>query len=194
MKVSEMKVNGKEIDEAKLNNKIVYRKQSSILLKNIIYNADFRYGTEGYKKFVNMVVQDIEDGWVSWTKMDSTNNRTSMIVQFTEDLIADHYYYQRVTFKGSEKVFYQWEQQLNSPNITNTYGQYGPEEVTLSTVSKVTTQYRLFYNMRATFSDENAKAYLKEPMLVDVTELINQGMSTQTIENQLNQMDFFADS
>lgn len=64
MRISDMKVNGKTVQEAKLNNKIVYRKETSV--KNIIYNADFRFGTDGFKKFVNMVVQqEIEDGFVA---------------------------------------------------------------------------------------------------------------------------------
>ena len=44
MRISDMKVNGKTVQEAKLNNKIVYRKETSV--KNIIYNADFRFGTD----------------------------------------------------------------------------------------------------------------------------------------------------
>ena len=41
MKVKDMKVNNKEIEEAKLNNRIVYKKNKSLILENIIYNADF---------------------------------------------------------------------------------------------------------------------------------------------------------
>lgn len=194
MRISDMKVNGKTVQEAKLNNKIVYRKETSV--KNIIYNADFRFGTDGFKKFVNMVVQqEIEDGFVAWVKLDNTNARTSMIVQFTEELIAGHKYYGRVTFKGSEDTFYQWQQQLNSPNLTQSYGENSPSEVTISTIFvKITTQYRLFYNMTATFTNAESKAYMKEPMLVDITDMLNSGLTEEQVKSQLDAMPFFADT
>lgn len=194
MRISDMKVNGKTVQEAKLNNKIVYRKETSV--KNIIYNADFRFGTDGFKKFVNMVVQqEIEDGFVAWVKLDNTNARTSMIVQLTEDLIAGHRYYGRVTFRGSEDTMYQWQQQLNSPNLTQSYGENSPNEVTISTIfAEITTQYRLFYNMTATFANAESKAYLKEPMLVDVTDMLASGLTEEQIKTQLDGMQFFADT
>ena len=193
MKIEDMRINGKTIEEAKLNGQVVYRKEQQEL-ENIIYNADFRFGVEGFKKFVNMVVQqEIEDGYVAWIKMDSTNNRTSMIVQFTKDLIPGHSYYLRVTFKGSEDTTYIWEQQLNSPNLTQSYNSNNPDPVTISSVfRKITTQYRLFYNMRVNFSNAGGKAYMKEPMLIDVTELAKT-MSDVAIRQLLDKMPFFAD-
>lgn len=194
MRIADMKVNGKTVQEAKLNNKIVYRKETSV--KNIIYNADFRFGNDGFKKFVNMVVQqEIEDGFVAWVKLDNTNARTSMIVQLTEDLIAGHRYYGRVTFRGSEDTMYQWQQQLNSPNLTQSYGENSPNEVTISTIfAEITTQYRLFYNMTATFANAESKAYLKKPMLVDVTDMLASGLTEEQIKTQLDGMQFFADT
>lgn len=194
MRIEDMKINDKIVQEAKLNNRIVYKKNKPLILENIIYNADFRFGTEGFKKFVNMVVQDeIEDGYVSWIKMDMSNTRTSMIVQFTKELIEGHSYYGRVTFKGSEDVFYQWQQQLNSPNLIDSFGQNGPNEITIAHIFRdITTQYRLFYNMVASFSDENGKGYMKEPMLVDVTELART-MEDHEIEDLFNKIGFFAD-
>lgn len=194
MRIADMKVNGKTVQEAKLNNKIVYRKETSV--KNIIYNADFRFGTDGFKKFVNMVVQsELEDKFVAWTKLDNTNARTSMIVQLTEDLIAGHRYYGRVTFRGSEDTMYQWQQQLNSPNLTQSYGENSPNEVTISTIfAEITTQYRLFYNMTATFANADSKAYVKEPMLVDVTDMLNSGLTEEQVKSQLDAMPFFADT
>ena len=56
----------------------------------------------------------------------------------------------------------------------------------------ITTQYRLFYNMVASFSDENGKGYMKEPMLVDVTELART-MEDHEIEDLFNKIGFFAD-
>lgn len=189
-----MKVNEKTVQEAKLNNKIVYRKETSV--KNIIYNADFRFGTDGFKKFVNMVVQqEIEDGFVAWVKLDNTNARTSMIVQLTEDLIAGHRYYGRVTFRGSEDTMYQWQQQLNSPNLTQSYGENSPNEVTISTIfAEITTQYRLFYNMTATFANAESKAYVKDAMLIDVTDMLNSGLTEEQVKSQLDAMPFFADT
>lgn len=194
MRISDMKVNGKTVQEAKLNNKIVYRKETSV--KNIIYNADFRFGTDGFKKFVNMVVQqEIEDGFVAWVKLDNTNARTSMIVQLTEDLIAGHRYYGRVTFRGSEDTMYQWQQQLNSPNLTQSYGENSPNEVTISTIfAEITTQYRLFYNMAATFANAESKAYVKDAMLIDVTDMLNSGLTEEQVKSQLDAMPFFADT
>lgn len=194
MRISDMKVNGKTVQEAKLNNKIVYRKETSV--KNIIYNADFRFGTDGFKKFVNMVVQqEIEDGFVAWVKLDNTNARTSMIVQLTEDLIAGHRYYGRVTFRGSEDTMYQWQQQLNSPNLTQSYGENSPNEVTISTIfAEITTQYRLFYNMTATFANAESKAYVKDAMLIDVTDMLNSGLTEEQVKSQLDAMPFFADT
>lgn len=194
MRISDMKVNGKTVQEAKLNNKIVYRKETSV--KNIIYNADFRFGTDGFKKFVNMVVQqEIEDGFVAWVKLDNTNARTSMIVQLTEDLIAGHRYYGRVTFRGSEDTMYQWQQQLNSPNLTQSYGESSPNEVTISTIfAEITTQYRLFYNMTATFANAESKAYVKDAMLIDVTDMLNSGLTEEQVKSQLDAMPFFADT
>ena len=194
MRISDMKVNGKTVQEAKLNNKIVYRKETSV--KNIIYNADFRFGTDGFKKFVNMVVQqEIEDGFVALVKLDNTNARTSMIVQLTEDLIAGHRYYGRVTFRGSEDTMYQWQQQLNSPNLTQSYGENSPNEVTISTIfAEITTQYRLFYNMTATFANAESKAYVKDAMLIDVTDMLNSGLTEEQVKSQLDAMPFFADT
>lgn len=194
MRISDMKVNGKTVQEAKLNNKIVYRKETSV--KNIIYNADFRFGNDGFKKFVNMVVQqEIEDGFVAWVKLDNTNARTSMIVQLTEDLIAGHRYYGRVTFRGSEDTMYQWQQQLNSPNLTQSYGENSPNEVTISTIfAEITTQYRLFYNMTATFANAESKAYVKDAMLIDVTDMLNSGLTEEQVKSQLDAMPFFADT
>ena len=194
MRISDMKVNGKTVQEAKLNNKIVYRKETSV--KNIIYNADFRFGTDGFKKFVNMVVQQaIEDGFVAWVKLDNTNARTSMIVQLTEDLIAGHRYYGRVTFRGSEDTMYQWQQQLNSTNLTQSYGENSPNEVTISTIfAEITTQYRLFYNMTATFANAESKAYVKDAMLIDVTDMLNSGLTEEQVKSQLDAMPFFADT
>ena len=194
MRISDMKVNGKTVQEAKLNNKIVYRKETSV--KNIIYNADFRFGTDGFKKFVNMVVQqEIEDGFVAWVKLDNTNARTSMIGQLTEDLIAGHRYYGRVTFRGSEDTMYQWQQQLNSPNLTQSYGENSPNEVTISTIfAEITTQYRLFYNMTATFANAESKAYVKDAMLIDVTDMLNSGLTEEQVKSQLDAMPFFADT
>ena len=194
MRISDMKVYGKTVQEAKLNNKIVYRKETSV--KNIIYNADFRFGTDGFKKFVNMVVQqEIEDGFVAWVKLDNTNARTSMIVQLTEDLIAGHRYYGRVTFRGSEDTMYQWQQQLNSPNLTQSYGENSPNEVTISTIfAEITTQYRLFYNMTATFANAESKAYVKDAMLIDVTDMLNSGLTEEQVKSQLDAMPFFADT
>lgn len=194
MRISDMKVNGKTVQEAKLNNKIVYRKETSV--KNIIYNADFRFGTDGFKKFVNMVVQqEIEDGFVAWVKLDNTNARTSMIVQLTEDLIAGHRYYGRVTFRGSEDTMYQWQQQLNSTNLTQSYGENSPNEVTISTIfAEITTQYRLFYNMTATFANAESKAYVKDAMLIDVTDMLNSGLTEEQVKSQLDAMPFFADT
>ena len=194
MRISDMKVNGKTVQEAKLNNKIVYRKETSV--KNIIYNADFRFGTDGFKKFVNMVVQqEIEDGFVAWVKLDNTNARTSMIVQLTEDLIAGHRYYGRVTFRGSEDTMYRWQQQLNSPNLTQSYGENSPNEVTISTkFAEITTQYRLFYNMTATFANAESKAYVKDAMLIDVTDMLNSGLTEEQVKSQLDAMPFFADT
>ena len=194
MRISDMKVNGKTVQEAKLNNKIVYRKETSV--KNIIYNSDFRFGTDGFKKFVNMVVQqEIEDGFVAWVKLDNTNARTSMIVQLTEDLIAGHRYYGRVTFRGSEDTMYQWQQQLNSPNLTQSYGENSPNEVTISTIfAEITTQYRLFYNMTATFANAESKAYVKDAMLIDVTDMLNSGLTEEQVKSQLDAMPFFADT
>lgn len=194
MRIADMKVNGKTVQEAKLNNKIVYRKETSV--KNIIYNADFRFGTDGFKKFVNMVVQqEIEDGFVAWVKLDNTNARTSMIVQLTEDLIAGHRYYGRVTFRGSEDTMYQWQQQLNSPNLTQSYGENSPNEVTISTIfAEITTQYRLFYNMTATFANAESKAYVKDAMLIDVTDMLNSGLTEEQVKSQLDAMPFFADT
>ena len=194
MRISDMKVNGKTVQEAKLNNKIVYRKETSV--KNIIYNADFRFGTDGFKKFVNMVVQqEIEDGFVAWVKLDNTNARTSMIVQLTEDLIAGHRYYGRVTFRGSEDTMYQWQQQLNSTNLTQSYGENSPNEVTISTIfAEITTQYRLFYNMTATFANAESKAYVKDAMLIDVTDMLNSGLTEEQVKSQLDAMTFFADT
>lgn len=194
MRISDMKVNGKTVQEAKLNNKIVYRKETSV--KNIIYNADFRFGTDGFKKFVNMVVQqEIEDGFVAWVKLDNTNARTSMIVQLTEDLIAGHRYYGRVTFRGSEDTMYQWQQQFNSPNLTQSYGENSPNEVTISTIfAEITTQYRLFYNMTATFANAESKAYVKDAMLIDVTDMLNSGLTEEQVKSQLDAMPFFADT
>nr|DAY62722.1 MAG TPA: hypothetical protein [Caudoviricetes sp.] len=194
MRISDMKVNGKTVQEAKLNNKIVYRKETSV--KNIIYNADFRFGTDGFKKFVNMVVQqEIEDGFVAWVKLDNTNARTSMIVQLTKDLIAGHRYYGRVTFRGSEDTMYQWQQQLNSPNLTQSYGENSPNEVTISTIfAEITTQYRLFYNMTATFANAESKAYVKDAMLIDVTDMLNSGLTEEQVKSQLDAMPFFADT
>lgn len=194
MRISDMKVNGKTVQEAKLNNKIVYRKETSV--KNIIYNADFRFGTDGFKKFVNMVVQqEIEDGFVAWVKLDNTNARTSMIVQLTEDLIAGHRYYGRVTFRGSEDTMYQWQQQLNPTNLTQSYGENSPNEVTISTIfAEITTQYRLFYNMTATFANAESKAYVKDAMLIDVTDMLNSGLTEEQVKSQLDAMPFFADT
>lgn len=194
MRISDMKVNGKTVQEAKLNNKIVYRKETSV--KNIIYNADFRFGTDGFKKFVNMVVQqEIEDGFVAWVKLNNTNARTSMIVQLTEDLIAGHRYYGRVTFRGSEDTMYQWQQQLNSPNLIQSYGENSPNEVTISTIfAEITTQYRLFYNMTATFANAESKAYVKDAMLIDVTDMLNSGLTEERVKSQLDAMPFFADT
>lgn len=194
MRISDMKVNGKTVQEAKLNNKIVYRKETSV--KNIIYNADFRFGTDGFKKFVNMVVQqEIEDGFVAWVKLDNTNARTSMIVQLTEDLIAGHRYYGRVTFRGSEDTMYQWQQQLNSTNLTQSYGENSPNEVTISTIfAEITTQYRLFYNMTATFANAESKAYVKDAMLIDVTDMLNSGLTEEQVKSQLDAMPFLADT
>lgn len=194
MRISDMKVNGKTVQEAKLNNKIVYRKETSV--KNIIYNADFRFGTDGFKKFVNIVVQqEIEDGFVAWVKLDNTNARTSMIVQLTEDLIAGHRYYGRVTFRGSEDTMYQWQQQLNSTNLTQSYGENSPNEVTISTIfAEITTQYRLFYNMTATFANAESKAYVKDAMLIDVTDMLNSGLTEEQVKSQLDAMPFFADT
>lgn len=194
MRIADMKVNGKTVQEAKLNNKIVYRKETSV--KNIIYNADFRFGNDGFKKFVNMVVQqEIEDGFVAWVKLDNTNARTSMIVQLTEDLIAGHRYYGRVTFRGSEDTMYQWQQQLNSPNLTQSYGENSPNEVTISTIfAEITTQYRLFYNMTATFANAESKAYVKDAMLIDVTDMLNSGLTEEQVKSQLDAMPFFADT
>lgn len=194
MRISDMKVNGNTVQEAKLNNKIVYRKETSV--KNIIYNADFRFGTDGFKKFVNMVVQqEIEDGFVAWVKLDNTNARTSMIVQLTEDLIAGHRYYGRVTFRGSEDTMYQWQQQLNSTNLTQSYGENSPNEVTISTIfAEITTQYRLFYNMTATFANAESKAYVKDAMLIDVTDMLNSGLTEEQVKSQLDAMPFFADT
>lgn len=194
MRIADMKVNGKTVQEAKLNNKIVYRKETSV--KNIIYNADFRFENDGFKKFVNMVVQqEIEDGFVAWVKLDNTNARTSMIVQLTEDLIAGHRYYGRVTFRGSEDTMYQWQQQLNSPNLTQSYGENSPNEVTISTIfAEITTQYRLFYNMTATFANAESKAYVKDAMLIDVTDMLNSGLTEEQVKSQLDAMQFFADT
>lgn len=194
MRIADMKVNGKTVQEAKLNNKIVYRKETSV--KNIIYNADFRFGTDGFKKFVNMVVQqEIEDGFVAWVKLDNTNARTSMIVQLTEDLTAGHRYYGRVTFRGSEDTMYQWQQQLNSPNLTQSYGENSPNEVTISTIfAEITTQYRLFYNMTAAFANAESKAYVKDAMLIDVTDMLNSGLTEEQVKSQLDAMPFFADT
>jgi hypothetical protein len=113
----------------------------------------------------------------------------------TEDLIAGHRYYGRVTFRGSEDTMYQWQQQLNSPNLTQSYGENSPNEVTISTIfAEITTQYRLFYNMTATFANAESKAYLKEPMLVDVTDMLASGLTEEQIKTQLDGMQFFADT
>ena len=46
--------------------------------------------------------------------------------------------------------------------------------------------------MVASFSDENGKGYMKEPMLVDVTELART-MQDHEIEDLFNKIGFFAD-
>lgn len=46
--------------------------------------------------------------------------------------------------------------------------------------------------MRATFSSADAKAYMKEPMLVDVTDLAKT-MGDPEIKEILNSYPFFAD-
>lgn len=153
-----------------------------------------------------------------WVKLDNTNARTSMIVQLTEDLIAGHRYYGRVTFRGSEDTMYQWQQQLNSPNLTQSYGENSPNEVTISTIfAEITTQYRLFYNMTATFANAESKAYVKDAMLIDVTDMLNSGLNAdfrfgtdgfkkfvnmvvqqeiteEQVKSQLDAMPFFADT
>ena len=142
-----------------------------------------------------VVQQEIEDGFVAWVKLDNTNARTSMIVQLTEDLIAGHRYYGRVTFRGSEDTMYQWQQQLNSPNLTQSYGENSPNEVTISTIfAEITTQYRLFYNMTATFANAESKAYVKDAMLIDVTDMLNSGLTEEQVKSQLDAMPFFADT
>ena len=196
MRIEDMKINGKIVQEAKLNNLIVYKKeQPQIELENIIYNSDFRFGTDGFQGFSNAIIhENLEDQYIAWTKINASNNYTSILAQLTKDLIPEHSYYARVIYKGSENIRYQWHIQLNSPNITTSISNTGTEDFTISKIfSKITTQYRIFYNMTATFSNADSKAYMKKPMLVDITGLLNSGMTEEQVKAKLDKIDFFPD-
>lgn len=202
MQVSEMRINNKDIEEAKLNNEIVYRRKKAMLgisLKNIISNADFANGVTGFTKFVNGYVNGVENGYLVWIKQNTSNNSTSILCTFTEDLIEGHKYYARCTFNVQEEgtKTYTPQMQLNPTNIMlNGVARRTGQEQIVSGIYNVTNQYRLFLNISSNVEILETEHYLKEAMLVDVTDLCNNlGFTTDAeLKDYMDNIVFFANT
>lgn len=196
MIIKDMQINNNRIEEAKLNSQIVYRKNKYLTLENIIYNADFKFGTDGFNRFGNATIQEVSDGWLTWIKQTLANSNTYILSTLKKELIAGNVYYGSCEFNAIEESKYFFgELQLNSPNIAYNSKSMEATESDIAKVSgifHVTEQYRLFLNI--TSDTENLKTIfrLRNPMLVDVTELAKT-MGDIDIENMIDKIGFFAD-
>jgi hypothetical protein len=198
IRIADMHYNKYIIYEAKVNNKIVYRKQQPTEeLENIIYNADFRFGTDGFRRFGNATIQEISDGWLIWIKQLISNSNTYTLSTFTKKLIPEHIYYGRCEFNVVEEgKYFNGQIQLNAPNIYYNSKTIQATESNIAQVSgifHVTEQYRLFLNMNSGTENLETLFRLRNPMFIDVTELINSGLTEEQVKEKLDNTAFFPD-
>ena len=200
MKFLEMKLKNKDIQEAKLNGKILYTKKQSlgITLTNIIVNSDYSNGTTGFSGFVNCTILGIENSWLKYEKKTLTNNSITILCSFSEELVSGKKYYARGTFNVDieEGVRYMPNFQLNAPNITIQGERLNTgEQQTHSAIFNTTEQYRLFCNNSSDTDNLETCFYLKELMFIDVTELYNKlGFTTDgEIKNYMDKVGYFND-
>lgn len=194
-------LNNLEVKKIYFNNKIVFKKDevekpNEIVLKNIIKNADFSNGTTGYTKFVNGVIQGIQNNCLTWVKQVISAN-TYILCTFKEELVPGRKYYGRCSFTENEEgTTLRGQLQLNAPNIVFNSDYVGANEfATPSGIFEVTEQYRLFLNITSATTDLATLFYLKEPMFIDVTDLYERlGIVTdEQMKKYMDTIEFFAE-
>lgn len=170
---------------------VIFTSSTPFNLKNILYNSDFRYNTDGYSSYENANILGIQDNSLIFKKTDISNDSTTISCTINENLKVNNSYYIRAKFNidNKENLTFNdnFEFEIASP-ITSYSHSISSEE-----------GFQLFYEIHKIKEGQNSlrlgfrynqpydiKYMIKEIMCVDVTELINSGMTETEIKTLLD--------
>lgn len=194
-------VNGKSVSGLAYNGKVIFKKNNGNIdistLENLIYNSNFRYNDYGYKDYsedtnYNSIISNPEDGWLQ-VKAQREGSTISIGCTLIKDLIPGHTYYARCRFdynqpNGSyraqlriKKTRLEVGQVIDSGLITeqliNLSGFFTVNDETYLTIDFV---------QGSSSQSTTIQRKIKEPTLIDVTDLINSGISKPNIKSALD--------
>lgn len=194
-------VNGKSVSGLAYNGKVIFKKNNGNIdistLENLIYNSNFRYNDNGYKDYsedtnYNSIISNPEDGWLQ-VKAQGAGSIISIGCTLTKDLISGHTYYARCRFDYNQpNGSYRAQLRLKKTRIevgqTIDSGIITEQPINLSGFFTVNDETYLTIDFVQGSSSQSTtiQRKIKEPTLIDVTDLINSGISKPNIKSALD--------
>lgn len=162
-------------------------------LENIIYNSDLRYGISGFENFDNSLILRNEDKNLLFMKINSNMEEEYKNCYFScklnKNLIVGHKYYIKAMYANYNQPFINSACVIGIDNNINEINQleFGINKFNLcSNIIQVIKTGKLIFGINGYYSALNAIFIIKEMMCVDVTELINSGMTETEIKTLLD--------
>lgn len=168
---------------------VIFTMTTPFNLKNIIYNSDFRYNTDGYSSYENANIIGIQDNSLIFKKNDISSTYIYVSCTIDDNLKVNNSYYIRAKFNIDNKKNLGFNDNfiigLSGSNYQ--YSIISEEGFQLSSeIHKLKEgQTSLRFGFRYTQAND-IKYMIKEMMCVDVTELINSGMTETEIKTLLD--------
>lgn len=194
-------VNGKSVSGLAYNGKVIFKKNNGNIdistLENLIYNSNFRYNDNGYKDYsedtnYNSIISNPEDGWLQ-VKAQRAGSTISIGCTLTEDLIPGHTYYARCRFdynqpNGSYRAQLRLKKTRLEVGQTIDSGLITEQPINLSGFFTVNdeTYLTIDFVQGGNSQSTTIQRKIKEPTLIDVTDLINSGISKPNIKSALD--------
>lgn len=194
-------INGKSVSGIASNGKVIFKKNNGNIdistLENLIYNSNFRYNDYGYKDYsedtnYNSIISNPEDGWLQ-VKAQRAGSTISFGCTLTEDLIPGHTYYARCRFdynqpNGSYRARLRLKKTKIEVGQIIDSGLITEQPINLSGFFTVNdeTYLNIDFVQGSDSQSTTIQRKIKEPTLIDVTDLINSGISKPNIKSALD--------
>lgn len=184
---------GETVTQTTDGSSVSIKKDITENLKNIMYNSDFRYNTDGYSSWTNAVILGTNSNKeMIVNKKDASINRCIIKCTLSESVIENHFYYIRAKFYIEDVKKCTTIVGTGGNQSMNLFANFDFGFVTQSAVFELKSNYDEI--VAGIGIDENLTSNIlfKELMCVDVTELINFGISQKEIRTVLDNT-FFVD-